>query len=188
MSTTDTLGAFRVATKVVGLRVRVGSRIHDIPPRPAADWMAAMCGQEAFPLIGMMSARAQSEVMVDLLAGRVTIDQLTDIARRALAAVSGMLWWEADRLIRGAVAQWRTIGGELTRLGVDPAVRPLGAVLNAIYVIAVRSMTREERATFDSELSVPPPDASHADRLAVTAASVSALAAVFGPPPSMPPQ
>jgi len=73
-----------------------------------------------------------------------------------LTAAAGRPWWEADRLIRSSGASWHIIGGELTRLGVNLGAESLAAVLNAIYVVCVRTMDEKERSKFDIDLRLPP--------------------------------
>jgi len=91
-----------------------------------------------------------------MLDGEIGIDLLVKRSRELLSVASGRPWWEADRLIRSSGESWNIIGGELTRLGVDLERVPLGAALNAIYVICVRTMDEKERNKFDIDLRLPP--------------------------------
>jgi hypothetical protein len=151
---TDALAALRIWA----LEVELAGRTYVVPGRPAVDWFLALLDEETpLPLIpGMMDDAAQDEIEDLLLDGVVDVDLIAVRSRELLTAASGRPWWEADRLIRSAANSWQIIGGELTRLGVDMEKVSLGAALNAIYVICVRTMDEQERNKFDIDLRVPP--------------------------------
>jgi len=146
------------ALKIWALDVDLGGETFTVPARPAVDWFLAILDEDAIlPLVpGMMDAAAQERINDMLLDGDTDTDEIVSRTREVLTAAAGRPWWEADRLIRSAAAEWQVIGGELTRLGVDLAQESLAAVLNAIYVICVRTMDEKERNKFDIDLRVPP--------------------------------
>jgi len=146
------------ALKMWALDVELGGETFTVPPRPAVDWFLAILDEETpLPLIpGLMSGNAEERVTDLLLDGAITTDLVVTRSRELLTAAAGRPWWEADRLIRSSGASWHIIGGELTRLGVDLGSVSLGAALNAIYVICVRTMDEQERNKFDIDLRLPP--------------------------------
>lgn len=146
------------ALKIWALEVELAGETFVVPPRPAVDWFVAILDEDTpLPLIpGMMSSNAEERITDLLLDGLLTTEDIVTRSRELLTAAAGRPWWEADRLIRSSGASWHIIGGELTRLGVDLGKVSLGAALNAIYVICVRTMDEKERNKFDIDLRLPP--------------------------------
>jgi hypothetical protein len=146
------------ALKIWALDVELAGETFTVPPRPAVDWFLAIIDEEVpLPLIpGLMGKAAEDRITDLLLDGDIDAELIRTRSRELLTAAAGRPWWEADRLIRSSAASWHIIGGELTRLGVDLGKVPLGAALNAIYVICVRTMDEKERNKFDIELRLPP--------------------------------
>lgn|GEM_PF-2171894 len=157
--------AARAALTVWAVEVDLGGRTYTIPPLPAGRWFLAILDDEQpMPIVpGLLGPDDEEAILEGLLDGLFTVEELIRVHREALAAASGWKWWEADRLIRSAAAEWRHVGGELTVHGVDLDAAPLGAALNAIYALAVRNMTKEQRFTFDGQLSTPPAGVSGAE-------------------------
>lgn len=151
---TDALASLRIWA----LDVELGGETFVVPARPAVDWFVAILDEDVpMPLIpGMMGPAAEDRIGEMLLDGDIDVDLITTRSREVLTAAAGRSWWEADRLIRSSAASWHIIGGELTRLGVDLGTVSLGAALNAIYVVCVRTMDEKERNKFDIDLRLPP--------------------------------
>lgn len=151
---TDALASLRIWA----LDVELGRETFTVPARPAVDWFVAILDEDVpMPLIpGMMGKAAEERIMDLLLDGEIDTELITTRSRELLTAAAGRSWWEADRLIRSSAASWHIIGGELTRLGVDLGAVSLGAALNAIYVVCVRTMDEKERNKFDIDLRLPP--------------------------------
>lgn len=138
--------------------MELAGQTYVVPARPAADWFVAILDEDVpLPLIpGLMDGDAEERIADGLLDGTIDADMITQRSRELLTEAAGRPWWEADRLIRSSGASWHIIGGELTRLGVDLSAVSLGAALNAIYVICVRTMDEKERNKFDIDLRMPP--------------------------------
>lgn len=151
---TDALAALRIWA----IDVDLAGETFTVPPRPAVDWFVAILSEDVpLPLIpGLMSKAADERISDLLLDGEIGTNLIVTRSRELLTAAAGRPWWEADRLIRSAGRDWHIIGGELTRLGVDLGAVSLGAALNAIYVICVRTMDEKERNKFDIDLRLPP--------------------------------
>lgn len=128
-----------------------------IPPVPASEWFLAILGEKPLPIIPGMLPDDQEEEIADMITyGELGLREVVEASRDALEVASGWRWWEADRLIRSAAAQWKTVGGELTRAGVDLNDWPLGAVLNTLYTLAVRGLNEQQRQQLDFQISKPP--------------------------------
>jgi hypothetical protein len=146
------------ALQIWGFDVELAGETFQVPPRPAVAWFLAILDEdEELPLIpGLMDDDAEARILDLLLDGDIDAELIAVRSRELLTAAAGRPWWEADRLIRSSAAQWQIIGGELTRLGVNLAGESLASVLNAIYVICVRTMDEQERNKFDIDLRQPP--------------------------------
>lgn len=153
MAGADALAALRIWA----IDVDLGGTTLTIPPRSARDWFEAILREDPLPIVPGLMGDGDQQVVEDLLlAGSVDLEEIVARSRDALQVAAGRPWWQADRLIRSAADQWTIIGGELTRLGVDLEKVSLAAALNTIYVVCVRTMTEEERNSFDIQLRTPP--------------------------------
>lgn len=147
------------ALKVWAVEIDLGEHVYRIPPLPAQDWfLAVLLDDNPLPIVpGMLEPADHDQVLDALLEGELNLEDVIIANREALEAASGWRWWEADRLIRSAGAEWRDIGGALSSRGVDLAQVSLGAALNAIYSLAIRNLDEQKRFTFLARLSSPPP-------------------------------
>lgn len=143
--------------RVWAVEVDLAGATYRIPPLPAAEWFAAVLSSEQGPLVPGLLVPEDQETVIDLLMeGAITKRQLDQANHEALAAASGWKWWEAERLIASAAVGWKVIGGLLQGAGLDMTRASLGAVLSSMYAMAVSNMKKEDRFTFDSQISAPP--------------------------------
>jgi hypothetical protein len=145
------------ALKVWAIEVDLGGKTYRIEPTPAAGWFVAILREDALPIVpGMMSVDDQVEIIDRLAFGEFGIEELTTAARDALETASGWRWWMADRMIRSAGQDWKVVSGQLIKRGIDLSTLPLGAVLNALYAMAVETLDTSKRSQFDFDLGRPP--------------------------------
>lgn len=171
------------ALKCWPITVELGGREFTIPPLPAAEWFLAVLGEKPLPIVPGLLSPEDEEVVSDLIVfGRVGLQEVVAVSREALELASGWRWWEADRLIRSAGAQWKLLGGELTRYGVDLNVLPLGAVLNALYSMAVKGLNEQKRQALDFQISQPPAELAEEEREALAEQMFMDLLADAGQP------
>lgn len=132
-------------------------RVFRIEPRPAADWILATLEPEHESYLPGMLDEEQHWALMDALEdGLITMDDLVAANRDALEQMSGWRWWSASKLIATMGAQWETIGGLLVLAGVDPEVKPLGAVLGALYSRIWVDSSQKDRAKLAQEVATPP--------------------------------
>lgn len=171
------------ALKCWPITVELGGLEFTIPPVPAAEWFLAILGGQPLPIVPGLLTPEEQEVVSDLIVfGRVDLREVVTASREALELASGWRWWEADRLIRSAGAQWKLLGGDLTRSGVDLNVLPLGAVLNALYSMAVKGMNEQKRQALDFQISQPPAELAEEEREALAEQMFMDLLADAGQP------
>lgn len=156
------------ALKCWPITVELAGREFTIPPVPAAGWFLAILGEKPLPIIPGMLESGDEEALADLIVdGLVDLRELVVASRDALELASGWRWWEADRLIRSAGAQWKVIGGTLVQHGVDLNVQPLGAVLNVLYTLAAQGLDDQKRQALDFQISSPPAELGEEEREAI---------------------
>lgn len=141
------------------ITVDLGGQEYTIPAKPAADWVVAVLNaeDEIFPVLSLLEPddyeAAKDRVLIDMA---VSFEEVAEVSKQALSAVSGWKWWSAEVLIHSAAAEWRLISGEMTKRGLDPNRLPLGAWLNGLYAMATEKLTASERMAFDMRLDRPP--------------------------------
>lgn len=149
------------------IHVELAGREYTIPPVPARDWFVAILGGTPLPIVPGMLPPAEAEEVADLIVtGRLDLPELVTASREALELASGWRWWEADRLIRSAGAEWKVVGGELARAGVS-LDEPLGAVLSAMYALAITGLDATKRQQLDFQISRPPAGLAEEEREAL---------------------
>lgn len=140
------------------ITVEIGGREFVIPPRPAADWIAAvLTEEEIFPVMSLLNDSDYEDVKdLVLIDGAADLNDVIEASQDALEAVAGWPWWTAEILIRSAAAEWRLIFGEMTKRGLDPSRLPLGAWLSGLYAMATENLDETKRMAFDMKIDRPP--------------------------------
>lgn len=171
--------------------VELGGQEYTIAARPAADWILAVinAGDEIFPTLALLPFDDYEQVKDRILLDQeITLDEVGQVSKDALEAVSGWHWWSAEVMIRSAAEEWRMIAGEMTKRGLDPGRLPLGAWLNGLYAMATERLDASERAAFNMRLDTPPPSAvPKEEREALAAAQFAEAIAEFGGSLRLPP-
>jgi hypothetical protein len=148
--------------RVWAVTVELGGREYTIPALPAADWVVAVLNaeEEVFPVLALLPEDDYEEIkeraLLDLA---ISFEEVAEVSKDALEAVSGWRWWSAETLIHSAAVEWRLISGEMTKRGLDPARLPLGAWLNGLYAMATENLDKSERMNFDMRIDRPPVNA-----------------------------
>ena len=170
---TDALAALGVWP----IEVELAGRTWTIPATPAAGWFIAILREDPLPIVpGMLDEDAQLDIVEMLAFGLVDADDIAQASRDALEVASGWRWWAADRMIRSAGAEWKQVNGQLIRRGIDLQTLPLGAVLNALYAMAVEGRDEQKRTQFDFDLNRPPAGAMSEEEREEQAAAMFAEA------------
>lgn len=148
------------AQRLRDYEVDLSGRTYLVAARPAADWIdAVVTGRWSDIVPGWLTT--DDDLVDDLDAGRLTLDDCEAVARELCAAVCGVPWWSAVRLI--AATGYPDVLGELTLSGVDFTTAPIGVVVAATHRVFTRNMDKAARAKFDAELSRLPAGAAAAD-------------------------
>jgi hypothetical protein len=112
----------------------------------------------------MSSGWSSDDLFIELMPNGVnlimdgTIDPMDvdDLVLDILEEVSGRYWWVAIRLIGILMASWDVMGAEATFNHVDPEKLSLAAWLDAMLVLLMRCIKKEDLPMFVAQLEMPP--------------------------------
>jgi hypothetical protein len=125
-----------------------------VPAAPAQRWIMAILDRD---LLGVIPGMIADDAVLDAVASNaITTDQCRAAARAAVAAASGMRWWEATKLVHLSVfVPW--LAGDLILSGVDSGHVSLGGWCAATWRVLTRDRDTAGVAKIDWEVSRPPP-------------------------------
>lgn len=145
--------------------VELGKWIYTIPALPASAWIEALLDEENGGSIvpGLMDEVTQADVWRQFLLGNIDKAELEEGWRAALGAASGQPWWQVSRLVMSCAQgeAWPVVHGKLLKWGVDLDRISLGGLYNVLLLLAYESCKDDnDRATFEFNLTSPPPEVS----------------------------
>ena len=121
------------------LELELGGRTFDVPALPAADWWPVLVSGDLSQILDF-AVSTSGDLDDLLLTGEVTQDQLAQALTDAVEETAGRPLHASTVLASLASMHWTTINGELAKHGFRWDVMPLGAALDAIYLIAVNGI------------------------------------------------
>ena len=130
------------------LDVDLGGRRFTVPALPASGWFPVILSADVYSVLDMLVSTGgeDPEDPMDLvLAGTVPADELGKICLQAVEEVAGRPFQVAYVLAVAAESQWQMINGRLSLAGFDWDERPIGAALDAIFMIILEGMHTEEK-------------------------------------------
>jgi hypothetical protein len=152
--------------------VELGQWIYTIPALPASVWMEALLDEDGGAIVpGLMDDVTRDDVHRQFLLGTVTKAELEEGWRAAVGAASGQPWWQAARLVMSCAQPdaWPVVHGKLLKWGLDLDRISLGALYNALLVLAYEACKDDnDRASFEFNLTSPPPEVSVEEAMAST--------------------
>lgn len=128
------------------ITVDLGGREFDIPALPAVDWWPVLTDDGPAAVVDLLKSDADLDAM--LLDGRVTGADLTEVIRDVVEEATGRSYHAAFVLATVASASWPVVSGQLAQSGFRWDVQPIGAALDAIYVIILGSLEEKSRDKF----------------------------------------
>ena len=128
---------------------------YEIPAVPAVDWLTILMADDIdLERVLLELCPRGIELLTDEdVDPEVLYDALLDVVEE----VSGRYWWIALRLIVTIRVNWNVLGAEMFFRNLDPARMSLSGWLDAMLVIAIKSMEPKDVAMFVSKLELPPP-------------------------------
>lgn len=121
------------------LGLELGGRTFDVPALPAADWWPVLVSGDLTQILDF-DVSTFGDLDELLLTGEVTEAELTQALTDAVEETAGRSLHAATVLASLASMHWTTINGDLAKHGFRWDVMPLGAALDAIYLIAVNGI------------------------------------------------
>lgn len=171
----DPLGSLRAWP----LTIELGGREYTTRPVLADEWLTILLEDPldlAEILPGMLEEADEVALEEALFEGAVSDKEIRDATLEIVALSAGRDWWWVMNLIGAAASAWTVVYGRLVTLGVNPAVMPLGAFLDAMYLSCAQVMDKEQRAQFDRDLEHPPASVTAEEAIDEDAESASFLA------------
>lgn len=166
----------------VAVEIQLGKWIYELPPLPAADWIAALADPDGGAIIpGLLDREDQHHVARDYLRGEIAPDELKAAWREVVGVVTGRQWWIGARLVLNAVHPdvWPIVHGRLVKEGLDLEAISIGAFCDAIWVMILDGAEDDaERSQAKLGLTLPPPDVPISEMYDATEASNGFLAAM----------
>lgn len=139
------------------IEVTVGAATLTLPAASAADWAAAIIDDDAAAgLLGMAEPEAADAVEDALFDGAVTWFEMEHAFHDAVAALSGVRWWEAQRLLSAAF-DWEGVGGELLLRGVRLDEVTVAQACALVWRMLIRGIDDKDKAKLTAEIEKPPP-------------------------------
>jgi len=93
---------------------------------------------------------------INLILDRLDLDQTEELTIDILEEVTGRHWWIALRLIGFITDTWDVMGPEATFHHVDPERLSLAAWLDAMLVLLMQRLDKDQAALFVARLESPP--------------------------------
>lgn len=138
--------------------IRVGTHDFLMPAHLADDWLTALTTHMVNGVVpGLLSPDDASTVVHELMAGRLTYDDLERAAHEAIGHASGRSWWQAVRLTGWADDRTGEMYGNLILRGVDPSRVTFAAWCAAMLALVMRGRDEKERQKIEFDLMIPPP-------------------------------
>jgi hypothetical protein len=160
---------------------------YTIPALPARAWVVAHLDDDPLAVFPGLLPDDDEDALLDAIdddEDTLTHQRCIDVGLAVLSQASGgWRWWEADRLVAVAAANWAMLDGGTARRGVDLLALPLDRFLAAVYAWRIENATKEDREEFLRWLEAPPLtayDAEDPDALEHEAESFLAVAGQLG--------
>lgn len=133
----------------------IGGREYEIPALPAADWWPVLVSGD--PLRVLDLALSTDDLDEALLDGQVSGDEIGESIFDAIAEATGRSAHVAFCLVTAATHGWSVVGGELAKRGFRWDVMPIGAALDAVYVLLLENIPeKKDRERFQRLLDSDP--------------------------------
>lgn len=162
--------------------VELGDWEYQIPEYAAATWIEAIANPDGGAIVpGLLEPEDQRLIWRDIAMGRLHPDALADAWRAVVGVVGGRPWWETARLVLSATSRenWPVIQGKLARRGVDLDRCSIGAFCNIVHTMALEAAENDAaRASYEFELTTPPPGVKPDEAHAATDAAADFMSAM----------
>jgi hypothetical protein len=147
--------------RAVEVEFDLGEWVYVVPAMWADEWIEVLSARSPIAIVpGLLHPEDRLRVMRDVLARRVTPDDVLTASRQVIEAVGGRRWWSVQRLVESAIADesWPVLHGQMVLKGIDLGRITLAGFVNAVYVLALQGCEKEaDRDKLKWEVEKPPP-------------------------------
>lgn len=160
------------------LIVTLGDRDYTVRAAHADEWLGILLREDldlSDIIPGMLVKKDAEALAVAAWDGLIDDKEIEEVSFEIIKEVSGRDWWWTLHLLWSATGAWLVIYGRMVSQGIDPTRIPLGAFLDAMYLMCVQNMDKEQRAEFNRMLEKPPPGVEFEDAVDVDAESAAFL-------------
>lgn len=149
----------------------LGEWVYELPPMWAVDWLEVLAPREPVRVVpGLLHPDDRFRVMRDLLARRITPEDVLNAGRAVMDAAGGTWrWWSVQRIVDSALnsSTWPALHGQMTKWGIDLERVTLAGFCNLIYSLALAGCEKEtDRDRLRWDIEKPPP--GFADQVELT--------------------
>lgn len=141
------------------LIVTLGGVDYTIRAAYADEWLTILLEREldlSDIIPGMVTEEEQRDLADAAWRGDISDEEIEQACFEIIKETSGRDWWWVLHLLWSAAGAWMIVYGRMVSQGVDPTRIPLGAFLDAMYLMFVQNMDKEQRSEFDRMLEQPP--------------------------------
>ena len=141
----DPRASLRVCGATLTLPDPVG--VVDVPAVDAATWLdQLMAHPSRMGALGVLGSEDRFRTWKAMIRGQLLVPGLESALGDMITVVSGRPWWETIMIVAVAVASWdETVGGGLATKGINPVGMPLGAWLDAAWLVEREATGSEEQ-------------------------------------------
>jgi hypothetical protein len=132
------------------ITLELGGREYEIPALPAVDWWPVLASGDLSRVLDFIPSSPDDPANLDelLLSGTISAEELGQALTDTIEEAAGRSLHAAIVLTAVANAQWPVVGGTLAQTGFRWDEQPLGAALDAIYVIITSRLEDEPLKKF----------------------------------------
>jgi hypothetical protein len=130
----------------------IGKREFEIPALPAVDWLQVLMRPDWIGDDLFLELMPEGLQILDLIDPEQSEDLATDI----IEEVTGRHWWVALRLVGFLIETWEVMGPEATFHNVDAERLSLAAWMDAMLVLLLARVSKDQAPGFVARLESPP--------------------------------
>lgn len=157
--------AFRSVPFTISLGAGMLTREFPFPVLTAQEWLKFLgSGNWVVHVVSALPDEAHERFVDCVESGELGTADVTSFAHSALAQSGGRPWWEAERLVGTCFADGGRLLGTVLGQGIDPSRMTLAVFLACVWATLTKGADATGMAKLESELVVPPPEATAQER------------------------
>lgn len=143
------------------IEIELGEWAYVVPAMWADEWIEVLSAHSPIAVIpGLLHPEDRHRVLRDLLAKRITPEDVLTCARQVIETAGGRKWWSVQKLVDSALAPgtWPALHGQMLLKGMDLSRVTLAGFVNAVFILALQGCEKQvDRDKLQWEIDKPPP-------------------------------